>query len=284
MNKTVRYILYAVIVAICIIALFVGVYGVIFKDASKTNITTGNEDNETANQVQTAEEVKNGFKDLFTNEFFKSNFDDSKVQKADPDKEIVYDDVTSTDKKANYYELNIHIPFININSDLANQYNEYTQSQFVQYANNLVSKETPGDYTIYNVSFTSYINNDVLSVAILAEIKVGNEQQRTMVKTYNYNLTTNKEVTISEILDNRGIDSTVVNKKINSTVQEAKEQEEAMIDSGYNEIYQRDLQSDIYDVKRVTDFFQGPNGELYIIYAYGNTSDIATSEMDVVVI
>jgi hypothetical protein len=167
---------------------------------------------------------------------------------------------------------------------LANQYNEYTQSQFVQYANNLVSKETPGDYTIYNVSFTSYINNDVLSVAILAEIKVGNEQQRTMVKTYNYNLTTNKEVTISEILDNRGIDSTVVNKKINSTVQEAKEQEEAMIDSGYNEIYQRDLQSDIYDVKRVTDFFQGPNGELYIIYAYGNTSDIATSEMDVVVI
>lgn len=35
MNKTVRYILYAVIVAICIIALFVGVYGVIFKDASK---------------------------------------------------------------------------------------------------------------------------------------------------------------------------------------------------------------------------------------------------------
>lgn len=284
MNKTVRYILYAVIVAICIIALFVGVYGVIFKDASKTNITTGNEDNETANQVQTAEEVKNGFKDLLTNEFFKSNFDDSKVQKADPDKEIVYDAVTSTDKKANYYELNIHIPFININSDLANQYNEYTQSQFVQYANNLVSKETPGDYTIYNVSFTSYINNDVLSVAILAEIKVGNEQQRTMVKTYNYNLTTNKEVTISEILDNRGIDSTVVNKKINSTVQEAKEQEEAMIDSGYNEIYQRDLQSDIYDVKRVTDFFQGPNGELYIIYAYGNTSDIATSEMDVVVI
>jgi hypothetical protein len=284
MNKTVRYILYAVIVAICIIALFVGVYGVIFKDASKTNITTGNEDNETANQVQTAEEVKNGFKDLFTNEFFKSNFDDSKVQKADPDKEIVYDAVTSTDKKANYYELNVHIPFININSDLANQYNEYTQSQFVQYANNLVSKETPGDYTIYNVSFTSYINNDVLSVAILAEIKVGNEQQRTMVKTYNYNLTTNKEVTISEILDNRGIDSTVVNKKINSTVQEAKEQEEAMIDSGYNEIYQRDLQSDIYDVKRVTDFFQGPNGELYIIYAYGNTSDIATSEMDVVVI
>ena len=284
MNKTVRYILYAVIVAICIIALFVGVYGVIFKDASKTNITTGNEDNETANQVQTAEEVKNGFKDLLTNEFFKSNFDDSKVQKADPDKEIVYDAVTSTDKKANYYELNVHIPFININSDLANQYNEYTQSQFVQYANNLVSKETPGDYTIYNVSFTSYINNDVLSVAILAEIKVGNEQQRTMVKTYNYNLTTNKEVTISEILDNRGIDSTVVNKKINSTVQEAKEQEEAMIDSGYNEIYQRDLQSDIYDVKRVTDFFQGPNGELYIIYAYGNTSDIATSEMDVVVI
>ena len=101
-----------------------------------------------------------------------------------------------------------------------------------------------------------------------------------MVKTYNYNLTTNKEVTISEILDNRGIDSTVVNKKINSTVQEAKEQEEAMIDSGYNEIYQRDLQSDIYNVTNVQTFIQGPKGELYIIYDYGNSEN--TSEMDIV--
>lgn len=283
MNKTVRYIMYAVIVAICVMALFVGVYALVFKDMSNTDVTVG-DGNETQNQVKTDEEVKDGFKDLFTNEFFQSNYDDSKIEKADSEKPLVYEAVTSTDKKASYYELNIHIPIINIKSDLANQYNEFTQNNFVQYANTLLSKETPGDFTVYNVSFTGYVNNDILSLAIMATVKVGNEQQRTLVKTYNYNLTTNEEVPITQILTNRGIDLTVVNKKINNVVQAAKEEEETMKESGYNEIYERDLQSDEYDVTKAPNFFQGPNGELYIIYAYGNTSREATSEMDVIVI
>ena len=54
-----------------------------------------------------------------------------------------------------------------------------------------------------------------------------------------------------------------------------------MIESGY-EVYQRNMQSDEYDVTNVKTFFQGPNGELYIVYAYGNTKD--TSEMDVIII
>lgn len=283
MNKTVRYILYAVIAAICVIALFVGVYALVFKDISKANITT-NEENTTANQIQTQDEVKDNFKDLFTNEFFVSNFDDSKVQKLDSSKPIIYTAITSTDEKDSYYELNINIPIININSELANKYNEENQNIFVQYANNLVSKETPGDFTVYNVSYTSYVNNDILSVAILADTKVGNEEQRTVIKTYNYNLTTNEEVPITTILENRGLDVTQVNKKINSVVKDAKDEEEAMASSGYNGIYERDLQSDIYDVTKVANFFQGPNGELYIVYAYGNTSKNATSEMDVIVI
>ena len=35
-----------------------------------------------------------------------------------------------------------------------------------------------------------------------------------------------------------------------------------------------------YDVKNVKTFMQGPDGELYIIYPYGNTSN--TSEIDVI--
>ena len=36
----------------------------------------------------------------------------------------------------------------------------------------------------------------------------------------------------------------------------------------------------MYDVKNVTNSIQGPSGELYIIYAYGNVA--FTSEMDII--
>ena len=52
-----------------------------------------------------------------------------------------------------------------------------------------------------------------------------------------------------------------------------------MQSTGYN-VYERDLDSDIYDVTEVNNFIQGPNGELYIIYAYGNQA--FTSEMDII--
>ena len=50
---------------------------------------------------------------------------------------------------------------------------------------------------------------------------------------------------------------------------------------GYN-IYQRDLNSDIYEIKNSNNYFLGPDGTIYIIYAYGNTR--YTSEKDIVVI
>ena len=40
MSKTVRYILYAVIIAICIMAIFVGVYALVFKEYQNPSVTT----------------------------------------------------------------------------------------------------------------------------------------------------------------------------------------------------------------------------------------------------
>ena len=104
-------------------------------------------------------------------------------------------------------------------------------------------------YTICEVSYTAYINNDILSVAIMASIKEGDNAQRLLVQAYNYNLKTDSD-------EARSVQST-----------------------GYN-IYERDLSNSMYDVKNVTNFIQGPSGELYIIYAYGNVA--FTSEMDII--
>lgn len=280
MGKTVRYILYAVIIAICVMSVFIGVYSLIFRDYRDSNVTVG--DNNTTgdnNVAKNQEDIKNEFENLFTNKFSKSNFDDSSIQKLDKTKELVYDGLQYSDAKENLYEINVNIPFININSDVANEFNSQTQKIFVNEADKLVKQTTSSVYTVFNVNYVAFINNNILSVGILGSIKEGNNPQRMLMQTYNYDLSTGKKVTINDILNNRGMDSTVVNKQIYSIVSAAQANSDAMESSGYT-VYKRDLKSDIYNVTNVQTFMQGPNGELYIIYAYGNTKN--TSEMDII--
>ena len=52
-----------------------------------------------------------------------------------------------------------------------------------------------------------------------------------------------------------------------------------MAESGY-QVYKRILDNEIYKIQNIKNFIQGPNGELYIIFAYGNNN--YTSEMDIV--
>lgn len=280
MGKTVRYILYAVIIAICVMSVFIGAYSLIFREYRDSNVTVG--DNNTTgdnNVAKNQEDIKNEFENLFTNKFSKSNFDDSSIQKLDKTKELVYDGLQYSDAKENLYEINVNIPFININSDVANEFNSQTQKIFVNEADKLVKQTTSSVYTVFNVNYVAFINNNILSVGILGSIKEGNNPQRMLMQTYNYDLSTGKKVTINDILNNRGMDSTVVNKQIYSIVSAAQANSDAMESSGYT-VYKRDLKSDIYNVTNVQTFMQGPNGELYIIYAYGNTKN--TSEMDII--
>ena len=252
----------------------------IFREYRDSNVTVG--DNNTTgdnNVAKNQEDIKNEFENLFTNKFSKSNFDDSSIQKLDNTKELVYDGLQYSDAKENLYEINVNIPFININSDVANEFNSQTQKIFVNEADKLVKQTTSSVYTVFNVNYVAFINNNILSVGILGSIKEGNNPQRMLMQTYNYDLSTGKKVTINDILNNRGMDSTVVNKQIYSIVSAAQANSDAMESSGYT-VYKRDLKSDIYNVTNVQTFMQGPNGELYIIYAYGNTKN--TSEMDII--
>ncbi len=280
MNKTIRYCLYGLATTICIIAIFMGVYDQFFKKQVDT------EDSNILGSINTVEqtEVKDSFKDLFTNQFFKENYDDSSIKKTDSTKELVYTYTTAENSAATLktnvdgkYDITAYIPIININNDIVNGYNMNTQNVFVSKINDIMSNSKQN--TVCNISYTSYITNNILSVAIMASLKEGNSAQRVIVQTYNYNLTTGQDVKIGDILTLRDLDKTAVNKKINSVITKAANDAKSMSESGYN-IYQREVTSDLYDVSSVNNFIQGPNGELYIIYAYGNTS--FTSEMDVI--
>ncbi len=49
--------------------------------------------------------------------------------------------------------------------------------------------------------------------------------------------------------------------------------------SGYT-VYNRDLNNSIYQLANIENYFLGPNGDLYIIFAYGNQHH--TAEIDIV--
>ena len=276
MNRTVRFVVYGVITIICILAIFAGVYVVVFKKQTVGNVTNGQDENNTT--VQDPQfQVKSEFKELFQNYFVASNYKATNIKKISEDKDLVYEGITY--KETQNGNLDLHVPLINIQSEIIERYNTTTQSIFVEKANEIMQdKETLKD-TIYSISFTSYINNDILSVAIMANLKEGQKAQKTMLQTYNYNLLTGEEVTINDIIRARGLDVNVINKKITDEVKKANDDALGISSSGY-EVYKRDLTSDMYKVENVSIFMQGPNGELYIVYPYGNVE--YTTEMDVI--
>ena len=67
--------------------------------------------------------------------------------------------------------------------------------------------------------------------------------------------------------------------KINVEITKAIKEANKIQLTGY-ETYTRDLNSDIYQTDNITTFFIGPDGKLYVIFAYGNNT--FTSEMDII--
>lgn len=272
--KTIRYILYALIIVFCIVAIGLGVYAQFFikepvQDGYGNNISAGG-------NIVTPQDVNQSFMDLFTNEFY-SNYDDTNIAKADDTKELVYTFYEDNQNVDGKYSMNIHIPVINIQSDVVTGFNNLTQSIFVDKINSVMAGTEV--YTIYNLDYIAYVNNNLLSVAIKATIKEGDNPQRVIVQTYNYDLETNQAVTLKEVLEDRDIDETVVENKIKTVVQNASNNANELINSGYT-IYQRDINDEMYQIDNINNFIEGPNGELYIIFAYGNNN--YTSEMDII--
>lgn len=278
MNKKVRYVMYVVTIIICIASLVVGVYSLRKKEAEQQNKINENIIAGGANKTIEKTTLEK-FKDMFTNQLVGSVPNENTISKIDGTKPIVYEE-SQTIAQEGKYSVDAHLPIININSELAQKYNTLTMQNFASKVNTLMSSsQETAKYTIYDTSYTCFVNNNILSIAIMASLKEGNDAQRVIVKTYNYNLQTNQEVTIEQIIQSRGLDTTAVNKKINKEIKKIAEDSISVSKTGYD-VFTRDVQSDMYDIKNTKNFIQGENGELYIIYSYGDTHN--TSEMDVI--
>lgn len=275
-----RNIIYSGIATVCVLSVGVGIYAQVNGGIKKSpninlNIITNNQTN---TNIKTAEDYKKEFNDMFDNKIHIGNYDTSGINKIDNSKDIVYTIYDLQEAQGNY-DVNIVLPFINITGDVANNFNKNTQNIFANKANEIFEKAKKN--TIYTISYTGYINGDIMSVIIRSKLKEDTTAQRLIVQTYNYNLKTGKEATIEEAIAQRGITKQDVEKRIKNQINQAIKEANDIRKSGYD-VYARNIDNDMYKVENTSTFYIGEDGTLYIIYAYGNNE--ITSEMDIIVI
>ena len=267
-------IFYIVIISICIIAIATAIFLQI-----KGNKEQIKQPALPSNPEQQVGDSKEQFNSIFKNQVNYMENNSYKITKIEQDKEIIYTGYKDDNKKVNDYELNVNIPYINIKNDKTiEKFNQEIRDTFEKKAKSVLN--TQNNNVIYTVNYSAYVTNNILSLVVRSTLKEGNNPQRDIVQTYNYDLTNQREITVQDILELKGITKQEANKKIKDEIKKVQETVEELANLGYS-VYSRDYESDIYSINNVSEYFIGENNALYIIYAYGNENH--TSEMDIVV-
>lgn len=277
-----RKIMYIVIIIVCILAIILGVYYQIFADKVITeNMVSEPENIVDNNDADNPEDLLKEFNNLFNNTFNKQGYDTSNIKRFQSleNEDIVYKAYDVKQEVDGKYSLDIKLPAFNIdNQEVPAGYNSKTQSIFANKVTSIVTGAN--QYTIYNIDYVAYINDGILSLVIKSTLKEGSNPQRNIVLSYNYNIETGESVSLDEVLEKYNISKNDVNKKINTQVKEASKQAEKISEATGQNVYKRDLTNAMYLTENVSNFLVGKDGQIYIIYAYGNNS--LTSEIDII--
>ena len=280
-NKN-RMIIFILIGVFCVLAIIAAIYAQFIATdyddiGDEPTINVGNNNNTGVEREKNQDEIKTQFNGLFTNTVNTGDYDLSTVDKLYDDRDIVYSAYTINESNDNY-EINVNLPVVNIAGDVVSEFNGITQELFADKAAEVMNSVNAYK-TIYNVDYAVFINNGILSVAIKSLLKEGNNPQRTIVQTYNYDLQTGQRVEIGKILSNLGLTTDEVQNKIREIVTEAADAANILEQSGYS-VFKRNLEDAMYNMNNLSTYMLGPSNELYIIFAYGNRN--FTSEMDIV--
>ena len=121
-----QLIIYISILFVCIISIIIAFYVQFYARIDIGRLVGINSEVEFGNKTsEEVEELKNGFNQIFTNQIEDNGQNDSK--KEEKDKSIVYTKYEKQESKLNSYELEIHIPHINIKNEIVEQYKEQNE-------------------------------------------------------------------------------------------------------------------------------------------------------------
>ena len=287
MKKIVSYIInlaeekkttfFAIIVAICVIALIVGIYSQFFYKNSDVDpfmlgINIGSK--KTSEEYA---ELKTNFLNLFTNELY-INSESIRVDKIETSQSVVYSGYLIENEDEAYYSVDLTLPILNIDNETAKEINADIKSEFYDTATKIMRSSS--SYNIYQVSYVAYVNENIVSIVIKENSKTGNEAETTKIKTYTYDISSNEEVSLSKLIELKETTEEEVQEDIDSSIETAYENAKAIANE-YGSTVTRDPDDDMYEIENSDDYFLTDDGYVYIIYDYGEDSN--TNEMDIII-
>lgn len=269
-NKKLK-IVYITIISICILAVLITIIIQIVKSIDTSQPPSIVDERLT--------KYKESFNEIFENKVNYLENNNYKIDKLDNSKEIIYTGYSDKNNKISDYNLDVNIPYINIQNSVIDGFNNEIKEVFEKKARDILN--TQKQNIIYSVNYCSYITNNILSLVIRANLKEGENPARDIVQTYNYDLINQKEVSFEDMLELKSVSRLDASRKINAEIKEIENEVKNMSQLGYS-VYPRNSSDEIYDIDNITEFFIGEDNALYVIFAYGNQNN--TSEMDIVVL
>lgn len=271
-----RIAIYVILISICVLALIVAVcVQILGNDFTNSIFGVSTLKSKTEEEEQ---ELRVNFDNLFLNNLQINGEMTQDISKVDENQDYVFTKYSTEEKNTGNYELSINIPYINIDSEVVNEFNTEIEEIFERKVESILESEDKN--VLFTIEYQAYVENNILSVIIKSNLKQGSAAQQVIVQTYNYDLLNQKEVTLSDEIELLGLDKNAIQSKIREEIKQEQQKAEDLQDLGY-EIYSRDSNSDMYDIENSNVFFLHEQN-LYIIYPYGN--DALTSEMDLVII
>lgn len=251
MRKNKKKIIYSAIgvLAIAILSIII-----IYNSGKRTN-----RDKMSEEEPIDKEQLEIDFNDLFTNEENQYVSTLYKIQ----------------EEKSGKYKIDAYIPRIHLDDRIDNEVNSEINSSFV---NKILQVYNDSKiYTILKINYATSIQGNKLSVIIKCSLKEGSNAQRTIIKTYNYDIESKEKIKIVDLIHEQK--KADLQEEINQKIQLKLKKEATLAEQGYN-VYRRDVDSDIYKIENANEFYI-KDKILYIIYCYGNNS--FTSEVDLIV-
>ena len=268
-------IVYAISIITCIISIATVIYVQI--DIFSTVDSVKDIKNTYGKKKQAEEQLlKAEFDNIFTNSLNKTQ--EFEIQKINEEQDIVYTQLEEKEMKENSYDVDVHIPIINIESPVIEKYNKEIENSFINKVKAVLKTENQN--IIYTVEYSASVTENILSIIIRVNLKERASAQRVIVETFNYDISKDKEITLEQFLARVGLSKTEVQIKIQEEIEKEQKNVNDLKQLGYN-IYSRNTSSNIYKLENTKEFYISEN-ILYIVYAYGN--DGFTSEMDLVVL
>ena len=256
------------ILLICSVAIALAVYAQITHQGFKIS----DEEKKDADY----KELKNSF---ISGEIFTNSINIEDTAKSDVNyQELIYTRFDIKDEKNGKYAIEAKVPGFKEDSKTLEKINQEIYDTFATEMLKIGDNATA--YTIFNLDYVGYVNNNIVSLVIMCKYKDGTKAQKKIIKCYNYDIENDKLLDLQDIIQYKNLDKNDMQKKINKEIKKINSEKKTIMDQGYN-VFLRDEKSGIYQVDNAPNFYLGGDNHLYLVYAYGN--DNYTDEIDLVI-